>query len=223
MFKTYAPPLAAALLLAAAAAWYYRSAPTRPAPVAADAAAAAEPRRSSAMPTPPAHADWPAAQARGSAVPARARPRPQQLEARFVVDGKFSAEAALRAAHSQDSFDALLSALADGYYTDPEAIETGALFQRRIASALEQADTGIGLRKLACGHQVCAAQLEGAELPPLRLLEVLMRSNRDGGAKIQTSSIKQVPPAPGRETTAYRIVFSTDPQVSTIVAAPRRP
>ena len=223
MFKTYAPPLAAALLLAAAAAWHYRSAPTRPAPVAADAATAAEHRRSSVLPASRTQADLPAPELRGSAPPARARPRARELEARFVVDGKFSADAALRAAHSQDSFDALLSALADGYYTDPEAIETGALFQRRIASALEQGEAGIGLRQLACGHQVCAAQLEGAELPPLRLLELLMRANRDGGAKIQTSSIKRVPPAPGRETTAYRIVFSTDPQVSTIVAAPPQP
>jgi len=150
---------------------------------------------------------------------ARVRGEPHRLEAGFVPGGVFSAQAAERAAQTQERFDALLTALDEGFRSDPEANEIARLFGARFAGALARSGSGVALERLACGQRICAASLRGEKIAAPRLLQTLM-SGHEGGAKIGASSITFVQaPGPGAPS-GYRLVFSTDPSVSAIVERP---
>jgi len=181
---------------------------------------------------PPAQAPSPASAAPPAAAPpagelaasspsgaARVRGEPHRLEAGFVPGGVFSAQAAERAAQTQEGFDALLAALDEGFRSDPEANEIARLFGARFAGALARSGSGVALERLACGQRICAASLRGEKIAVPRLLQTLMSGN-EGGAKIGASSITFVQaPGPGAPS-GYRLVFSTDPSVSAIVERP---
>lgn len=145
---------------------------------------------------------------------------PHRLEAGFVSGGAFSAQAAERAAQTQERFDRLLTALDEGFRNDPDAAEIARLFGTRFTGALAKSGTGVALERLACGQRICAASLTGEKIAATRLLEALMSGNGDGGAKIGSSSIKLVEPSAPGAPAGYRVVFSTDPSVSVIVERP---
>lgn len=189
-------------------------------------AGAAQPTQAPlAQPASPAAAAAPAGELAGhdaslSPGAAPVRGDPHRLEAGFVSGGAFSAQAAERAAQTQERFDRLLTALDEGFRNDPDAAEIARLFGARFTGALAKSGTGVALERLACGQRICAASLTGEKIAATRLLEALMSGNGDGGAKIGSSSIKLVEPSAPGAPAGYRVVFSTDPSVSVIVERP---
>ena len=113
-------------------------------------------------------------------------------------------------------FDAALQAIHDQYYGDPEAINQAKAYETRLRASFGRGDSGVVLRKLACGLSVCGALLDGKSIPRDIFVGQFMGSTQQDSLSISSSSISIVPPGPGKQETQYRVFFTTDPSSNTI-------
>lgn len=121
-----------------------------------------------------------------------------------------------KALADEKRFDSALQAIHDQYYGDPEAIDQTKAYETQLLASFDRADSGVSLRKLACGLSVCGALLDGKSMPRDIFVGKFMGSTRQDGLNISSSNIRIVPPQPEKQETQYRVFFTTDPSSNII-------
>lgn len=121
---------------------------------------------------------------------------------------------------NKNIFDDTLEKIHDGYYADPEATELTRIYGEQIASALAISESGISLKKIACGLSVCGALFDGKKIGQTEFVDLMMNAGMKDGIKIYSSTVRIVSPEPGTTNTNYRTFFSIDPNANKIVIHP---
>lgn len=143
----------------------------------------------------------------------------KQIESLLLSRNGLTADAE-KALADEKKFDAALQAIHDQYYGDLDAINQTKAYEAQLRAAFDRGDSGVGLRKVACGLSVCGALLDGKSMPRDLFVGQFMGSTRQDGLSIYSSSIRVVPRS-GKQEAQYRVIFTTDPSSNTIRGSAR--
>ena len=147
------------------------------------------------------------------AVPAS--PRKQlSAEAGLVTAGGISVKA-IQALMQDDDFDNRIERLSEQSLHEPLAIDLTALHASAAADASQNV-TGVEVKRMACGLQICMAALSAPSQDAFQKWTAWFMSN----PSVQVRSVSTGTSMLGDGSTEYRFFFSTDSSVNRVFMGP---